>query len=155
MSRPENQPRIGIGIPSVLMVLVVLAMAALCMLSYSSASSTESMTLRNVEVSSGYYTMAAEAQNKLALLDAELLARKDLAPAEKIAGLEVEGVTFTEKDGSVFFTLTVSGTGDLSLCMEGLVLEGEDARYRILSHRTVPMQQQEEPPYLELMGGEH
>lgn len=155
MSRPETQPRIGIGIPSVLMVLVVLAMAALCMLSYSSASSTESMTRRNVEVSAGYYHMAAEAQNTLALLDAELLSRKELPAAEKIAGLEVEGVTFTEKDGKFFFTLTVPGTGDLFLCMEGIILDGEDARYRITAHRTIPAAQQEGPAYLELMGGEH
>lgn len=154
MSRPETQPRIGIGIPSVLMVLVVLAMAALCMLSYSSATSTESMTLRNAEVSSEYYRMAAEAQNTLSLLDAELLARKDLPASEKIIGLEVEGVSFTEKEGVVFFTLTVSGTGDLSLCMEGVITEGEDARYRIIAHRTLPVEEQEETPYLELMGGD-
>lgn len=154
MSRPESQPRIGIGIPSVLMVLVVLAMAALCMLSYSSATSTESMTSRNAEVSTDYYRMAAEAQNTLSLLDAELLARKDLSPTEKIVGLNVEGVNFTEKDGEVFFTLTIPGSGDLSLCMEGVITEGEDTRYRVIAHRTVSIAQQEEPPYLELMGGD-
>ncbi|MBE5777855.1 MAG: hypothetical protein E7331_00830 [Clostridiales bacterium] len=155
MSRPETQPRIGIGIPSVLMVLVVLAMAALCMLSYTNASSTETMTLRNAEVSVDYYKMAADVQEKLSLLDAELLSRKDLPLSEKTVGLEMEGVAFSEKEGQLFFTLTVSGESDLSLCLEGVVLDGAEDRYRIIAHRTQSVAAVEDPPYLELMGGEH
>lgn len=154
MSRSETQPRIGIGIPSVLMVLVVLAMAALCMLSFSSASSTESMTRRNAEVSTGYYAMAASVQDKLSQLDEALLARTELPAAEKIKDMTIEGISFSQQDDQVFFTLVVQNENNMSICVEGLVLDGAGARYRLLSHRTQPVAAPEDAPYLELMGGE-
>lgn len=155
MSRSDSSPRIGIGIPSVLMVLVVLAMAALCMLSYSSATSTESMTKRNVEVSGEYYRLAAQGQEKLAQLD-ELLASQEGTPSEYWQSLSMEGVTFEPgEDGQVHFTLTVSGNFGKAIQMKGVVLENQPLRYRIYAHRAVNLDSETETSYLELMGGQN
>lgn len=147
MSRSESQPRIGVGIPSVLMVLVVLAMAALCMLSYSSATSTESMTQRNVEVAAGYYQLAAATQERLALLDEQLsVAQGD------VSAVDVDGFAFTEENGQQFFTLTTQ-EGEKSVVVEGVLTPGEPLRYRVLAYYTHNTPAQDEAPYLELMGG--
>lgn len=148
MSRSESQPRIGVGIPSVLMVLVVLAMAALCMLSYSSASSTESMTQRNVEVATGYYQLSATAQERLALMDEQLAASQG-----DFTAVTVDGLTFSEVDGQQYFTLVTAADGTQSLVVEGILTPDQPLRYRVLAHRMQNIPVQEEAPYLELMGG--
>lgn len=149
MSRSESQPRIGVGIPSVLMVLVVLAMAALCMLSYSSATSTESMTQRNVDVASGYYRLSAEVQERLAQLDEQLAANQG-----DYSAVTVDGVQFSSEEGKdPSFLLTVR-EGEKSIVAEGILTPDQPLRYRVLAYYTQNMSAEEEAPYLELMGGQ-
>lgn len=148
MSRPESQSRIGIGIPSVLMVLVVLAMAALCMLSYSNASSTEIMTKRNVEVATGYYQLSAQIQERLSLLDEQLALHSG-----DVSAISVEGVSFSQTEEQQLFTLVAVDDGCQAIVVEGVLTPNQPLRYRILSHRAENSYGQEET-YLTLMGGD-
>lgn len=154
MNHPESQSRVGVGVSSVLMVLVVLATAALSLLALSSAKSTETMTLRNVESAVSYYSVAAEVQKRLAQMDEALLEAPEDADFSWFAALQLPDVVFlNEKDGVAFRIDVESGDGR-SILAQGKAFPGQYPRYVLNSHRMYSKDEitAEESPYLNLMG---
>lgn len=156
MNKPSSgsQSRAGIGVSSVLMVLVVLAMAALSLLAFSSARTTESMTRRNAETSVRYYQLAAVVQQRLQAIDQAAFDQPADAPLRDwYEAQAIPDVQWREEADGLHFTITATGDAPQAVVAEGLLLEGEKRRYKLLSHRmenAAPAAQDD--PYLNLIG---
>lgn len=153
MNPVRFQSRAGIGISSVLMVLVVLAMAALSMLAFSGARDTESMTRRNVEVSVAYYENAAQVQRRLMLIDQAALDRPGDADSLKwYQSQAIDGVEWSREADGVHFTITLQNDQKQGIVAQGVMLEGQFPRYRLLSHKLSNHTPEEDEGFLNLIG---
>ena len=152
MKKQDNQQRVGVGVSSVLMILVVLAMTALSLLAFGSARSNESMTRRNADIGASYYIAAAEAQHKLAQIDAVLL--QGQAEAADLLWYEEnspEGITWEEALDGITFSFSVETDYEQAVYVQGLVAEGPQ-RYCITAHQVVDNTAELEEDYFVLMG---
>lgn len=150
MNKQKSEYRMGVGASSVLMVLVVLVLTALGMLSFTSAKNAQVLTRRNLAMTTAYYEAAAQAQQKLAALDAWLAAEENPSVA---SAMRVEGISLSEENGETRFSFDVDAGYGRFLKVAGVFMSEKGKRYRVTRHELVPDYSDAwEDQYYELLG---
>lgn len=148
--RQKTEYRVGVGASSILMILVVLSLTALSLLSLSSARNNQALSERNLGMTVQYYEAAANAQRKLAAMDAAL---------EKHAGtlfsraawqsiFDAEGLTDVSLTDELTFAFTVDAGAGRTLAVEGTLTPNTQPRYRLTCHELRSSALQTEQPLL-------
>lgn len=145
--RIKTEYRIGVGASTILMILVVLALAALSLLSFNSARSNAALSQRNLAMTLSYYDAAAQAQQKLALMDALLAdptveATDAAAISSLYAAHALQDVTLSS---GLAFSFHLDAGAGRTLNVEGLLSPGSSPRYTVTRHElTSPSAPQEQ-----------
>lgn len=144
----KTEFRIGVGASTILMILVVLALAALSLLSFNSARSSAALSERNLSMTLSYYQAAAQAQQKLAMMDALLADQAtDAMDANAIASLFIthalQNVTL---DDDLTFSFHIDAGAGRTLNVEGTLSPGSFPRYTVTRHELTNQPIPEEQP---------
>lgn len=87
----ENRARIGIGVPSVVLVLLTLSLMLLAVLTLSAGRSDLKLTQRSAESAAGYYAAVSKSERALAALDGALASGEDADAAAALYHAEKDG----------------------------------------------------------------
>lgn len=128
----ENRARIGIGVPSVVLVLLTLSLTVLAVLTLSAGQSDFKLTKRSVESAESYYAAVSESEKALAALDGALVEGEDLDGTA--AAYEAEKVDNT-------YVFSFDAGADRALQMTVAV---QDGRAVIVKRTLVSLQEQED-----------
>ena len=127
--------RIGVGASSILMILVVLALAALSLLSLSSARNNQALSQRNLSMALRYYQAAAEAQQKLAAIDAVLAEHAGNTAAEDWqARFDAQGLSDVAVSDDMTFRFSLDAGAQRELAVAGTLSPDQSPRYTLTVH---------------------
>ncbi len=145
--------RFGIGVPTLLMLCVVLALTTLGVLSYTAGRANLSLTDRTVAMTEAYYESAAQAQEALSRLDADLVSLRKQATSE--AEYSALVAVYAGENGMSFHQMTLSWELDAGsarrLSLSALVSPlADSARYTLTRHALTGGELIEEEPTLNL-----
>jgi len=140
--------RIGVGASTILMILVVLALAALSLLSFSSARSNAALSERNLTMTLSYYQATAQAQQKLAMMDALLADHAtDAIDTNSIISLFVEhGLQDITLSENMTFTFQIDAGAGRTLRVEGTLTPVSYPRYTVTRHELTSQTLPDEQP---------
>ena len=160
-NKPKTEYRVGVGASSILMVLVVLALTAVGLLSFRNAKNAESLTERNLLMTTAYYEASARVQEKLAAMDAELADLRVNAQSleeetliEQLEYLEMEELTFWQEDDGLGFSFVEDANYARQIEVDGILPEAGERRYIITRYQLIS-HPHEEDEFMEfrLIGG--
>jgi len=143
-TKVKTEYQVGVGASSVLMVLVVLALTAVSLLAFCSARNAEVLALRNVEMTTGYYSAAARVQERIGLMDSIYAGLSAQDPSvstdvltREFSSLQIAQLQIHETDAGWHFAFVEDAGFERRIMVEGSIFRSGAERFQIVRHQLV------------------